>query len=266
MSSGRAAGQENRGAKTAMAAPQREPLLEGGMRDDLIGICLAAIGIVLFVAVVMPGDAFLSSRISWCLRHAFGIGAFIVPFAFVIWGAAYFLKTPDTRTWRIIAGVCLILVALMSLLSLFSPAADETVPNTLFGETCVVDGGGYLGSGISWVLLSLFGQVIACIVLIAVIICGLVLVGVSVSTPFLFLKYFIFQKDTGDDEELGFDESRAASGKTRKMGAGETGQEKTEGARGTTARLGRDEAPEQAFDDEPTGSARAGRDLSLIHI
>ena len=67
------------------------------MRDDLTGIALALIGVVLFVAVIMPSDAPVTSAISGALKHVFGLGAYLVPLAFVLWGASYFLKQKRPR-------------------------------------------------------------------------------------------------------------------------------------------------------------------------
>lgn len=173
------------------------------MRDDLTGIALALIGVVLFVAVIMPSDAPVTSAISGALKHMFGLGAYLVPLAFVLWGASYFLKAEETKVGRLIIGVSLILLAVMGLLSLFNPTVDATRPDTLFLDSSLVTGGGYLGGGLAWVFLSLFGQIIACILLVALIIVGLVLAGVSISVPFLFVKNFIEQGKEDDLEQTG---------------------------------------------------------------
>ena len=199
----------NRNAKGRVAQEEneiydRQPVLEGGMRDDLIGIVLAVIGVVLFVAVVLPSDAIVTSAISGGLKHVLGLGAYIVPFAFVIWGASYFLKTSEAHVGRLIAGIVLILVAIMSLLSLFNGGVDVADPSSLFDDGVLVFGGGYIGSGVSWALMSLFGRVIACIVLIALAIAGLVLAGVSISVPFLFAKnlFIAMRQDKAAEEEF----------------------------------------------------------------
>ena len=173
------------------------------MRDDLTGIALALIGVVLFVAVIMPSDAPVTSAISGALKHVFGLGAYLVPLAFVLWGASYFLKAEETKVGRLVIGVTLILLAVMGLLSLFNPTVDATRPDTLFLDSSLVTGGGYLGSGLAWMFLSLFGQIIACILLVALIIVGLVLAGVSISVPFLFVKNFIEQGKEDDLEQTG---------------------------------------------------------------
>ena len=183
-------GAQNR-AQTDDFAEEREPLLSGGMRDDLIGIALALVGIVLFVAVAVPSSAPATVAVEEALRHALGLGAFLVPFAFVLWGATYFLKTEATRFARLVFGVTLIVVAVMSLISLFHAGVTVDDPQTLFEDDVLVDGGGWVGSAIAWALLTPFGRIIATIVLIAVIVAGLVLAGVPVSWPFLFVKNLI---------------------------------------------------------------------------
>ena len=205
----RAAGQgaKGRAAQAENETVGHEPILEGGMRDDLIGIVLAVVGVVLLVAVVLPSDAVATSAISGALKHLFGLGAYVIPFAFVVWGASYFLKTAEAHVGRLIAGVTLVIVALMALLSLFNGAVDEHEPSTLFSDQVLVGSGGYVGSGVAWALMSPFGRVIAAIVLVAIVIAGLVLAGVSISVPFLFVKNLIVASRQARAEEEEFDAS-----------------------------------------------------------
>lgn len=217
----RSGNRSSSGASRGRVAQQNEStsrssLLDGGMRDDLTGIALALLGVVLFVAVIMPSDAPVTSAISGALKHVFGLGAYFVPLAFVLWGASYFLKAEETKVGRLIIGVALILLAVMGLLSLYNPTVDAARPDTLFLDSSLVTGGGYLGSGLSWVFLTLFGQIIACILLVALAIVGLVLAGVSISVPFLFVKNFIAQGKEDDSPQAGLssddDDGFAATG------------------------------------------------------
>lgn len=57
------------GLPTKEQAP-RTGFVDGSMREDLIGIALAVIGIALFVAVIVPGNAMLTVAISDALKHA----------------------------------------------------------------------------------------------------------------------------------------------------------------------------------------------------
>ena len=191
-----------------------DSLLSGGMRDDLIGVALALVGVVLLVAVIVPSSAPATVALASLLRHALGIGAYIVPFAFVFWGATYFLKTEATRFARIVLGVTLIVVSVMSLVSLFHSGVDVSEPDTLFAEEVLVTGGGYVGSGIAWALLCPFGRIIATIVLAAVIISGLVLAGVPVSWPFLFVKNLITVRREEREEKEAWEASAHFAGST----------------------------------------------------
>ena len=167
-----------------------QPWLSPSMRDDLVGIGLVLVGVVLFIMVVMPGDAFLSRAIEEALRHGFGIGAFVIPFALVAWGISYFVKPEDARIGRLVAGIAVILVALMGIFAVASYAAVQMGDAMAFftNDSVLVNGGGYLGSALGFVLVSAVGIPVAVIILIALIVAGLVLIGVSVSSVFLFAK------------------------------------------------------------------------------
>ncbi len=173
-----------------------QPLLSPSMRDDLIGIGLVLAGVVLFIMVVMPGDAFLSKAIETGLRHIFGVGAFVIPFAFVAWGVSYFVKPEDARIGRLVVGIAVILVALMGIFAIVSFASVQMGDNMMFftNDSVLVNGGGYLGSAIGFALVSAVGIPVAVIILIALIIVGLVLIGVSVSDVFIFAKNFAAER------------------------------------------------------------------------
>lgn len=197
---------DKKGARGAQStsddnSAQRKSLVDSNMREDLIGIALAVIGIALFVAVIIPGNAFVSVAISDGLKLALGLGAYVIPFALVFWGASFFLKTEGTKVGRLVLGIAVILVAIMSLLSLFSPSVVESLPSSLFAQRTLVSGGGYAGSGVAWLFMTLFGRLIAAIILVGIAIAGLVLAGVSVSTPFLYVKNLITQKSEKRTQE-----------------------------------------------------------------
>ena len=181
------------GLPTKEQAP-RTGFVDGSMREDLIGIALAVIGIALFVAVIVPGNAMLTVAISDALKHALGLGAYVVPFVLVFWGATFFFKTEGVKVGRLVIGLAIMLVAVMALLSLFSPGTIEALPYSLFSDEVLVGGGGYVGSGISWGLMTLFGRIITAIILVGIFVAGLVIAGVSISTPFLALKNFLSRK------------------------------------------------------------------------
>ncbi|MGN0037714.1 MAG: DNA translocase FtsK 4TM domain-containing protein [Coriobacteriales bacterium] len=183
-------GSTKRGSKAEYKREDnREPALSPGMRDDLIGIGLVLVGILLFLMVVIPQQAFVSAGIAGMLRHVFGIGAFVLPFAFVAWGISFFLKPQDSHLGRFVVGVTLILIALMGIFSCVTyQVCGCTEPAQLFSEPVLVGGGGYVGSGVSWCLVSALGLVISYVIYAFVIIVGLVLAGFSISSAFLFAR------------------------------------------------------------------------------
>ncbi len=204
---------KNTGAKVSKpaAAVRKEPLLSEGMRSDIIGIVLAAIGVALFVAVVAPGDAIVTAAVSTALHYAFGLGAFIIPIAFVLWGISYFLKADGTSVARIIIGISIVVLGIMSLLALFSPSVSEAEAGNLFLPVVLTSGGGYAGSAVAWVLLSLVGRPVAAIILIAAIAAGLVLTGLSISKPFNYLRSSYERgKDKRGAQNPGSDEVQAS--------------------------------------------------------
>lgn len=227
------------GLPTKEQAP-RTGFVDGSMREDLIGIALAVIGIALFVAVIVPGNAMLTVAISDALKHALGLGAYVVPFVLVFWGATFFFKTEGVKVGRLVIGLAIMLVAVMALLSLFSPGTIEALPYSLFSDEALVGGGGYVGSGISWGLMTLFGRIITAIILVGIFVAGLVIAGVSISTPFLALKNFLSRKR----------EDRAQTRYQRTIYT--AGQ----------AQYADEEADDDAFSDEGKSPLRASRQSS----
>ena len=186
---------------TAAQSLKREPLLAEGMRDDLIGVVLCVLAVVLFVCVIAPGSAVVAAAIETALRHVFGIAAFIIPFAFLVWGISFFVRTQESRLGRFILGVVLILLALMGLFSLLHAQTVPDQPNTLFDDEVLTYGGGFIGSVLAWPLLKGMGQLISAIIFVGVIIAGFVLVGFSIGTVFVFIHNFIHQPRTTDAED-----------------------------------------------------------------
>ena len=170
---------------------QDTQFLDTRTKNDITGVVLIVFGIVLFIAVIAPGNAMLSNIISQALLSAFGVGAYIFPFAFVIWGVVHFVRNQSTNMLRLIIGVCLIVLGIMALFSLFNPSIDAQAPNSLFYENVVVHGGGYVGSAFAWVFLSLFGRTIACVIIVAIILIGFILAGFSISASISFVRNYI---------------------------------------------------------------------------
>ena len=177
-------------------APQQQAAASSALRDDLIGIGLVALGIVLFIMVVMPGQAVVSAAVSSALRCAFGLGAFVVPVAVVAAGITFFIKPQNASIARFAGGIAVILIALMGVFAIAAFEAGGTGDTAAFfnNQQVLTCGGGYVGSGLGWALISSVGLVAGIVILIALVVVGLVLVGVSIGTVFLFAKNFAAQR------------------------------------------------------------------------
>lgn len=151
-------------------------------RRDITGVSFAVLAIVLFVAAVLPTNAVVTSFVSHWLHLIFGLGVYLLPFFLLVIGATFLARFERERVpLRVAVGLIMIFVAILALVALFTPASAPDATDQLFIESELVARGGYVGAGIAWVGLSLFGQVISCIVMFGVVIAGLVVIGFSLS-------------------------------------------------------------------------------------
>lgn len=187
-SKGRAASPAEKNArkgKNARVAPAAEtPLIDERTRRDILGVVFAVLAIALFVAAVIPTDAVVTLFISVALHLTLGLGAYLLPFFLLVISASFLVRFDRERVpARVSIGLVMIFIAVLSLLALFVPAApgETGAPQALFAETQLAARGGYVGAGIAWVGLTLFGQVISCIILVGVIVAGLTIIGFSLS-------------------------------------------------------------------------------------
>ena len=185
-SKGKAASPAEKRAKQAKGArPQatEEPrLLDERTRRDITGVAFAVLAVVLFVAAVLPTNAVVTSFVSTALHLSLGLGAYLLPFLLLIIGASFLARFDRERVpVRVAVGLVMIFVAALSLLALFTPESAPDSVDRLFLSDELAARGGYLGAGIAWVGISLFGQAVTCIIMIGIVLAGLVIIGFSVS-------------------------------------------------------------------------------------
>ncbi|MEG1830229.1 MAG: DNA translocase FtsK 4TM domain-containing protein [Raoultibacter sp.] len=170
--------------KEGARAPQPEErarFFDDRTRNDIVGVCIAVFAVALFVTAVMPPDALVTSLVSQGLHLVLGVGAYVLPFFLLIVGASFLIRFEKPHVpARILLGLALVFVAVLVLLSLFTQGAVAN-PDTLFDAQQLATHGGYIGAGIAWAGLKLFGQVISCIIMVGLIVAGLVIVGFSIS-------------------------------------------------------------------------------------
>ncbi|MDR2108061.1 MAG: DNA translocase FtsK 4TM domain-containing protein [Coriobacteriales bacterium] len=180
---GKAAPQRATSASTPAAGTGagRPALLDARVRNDLAGVAVAVLAVVLLVIVLMPGDAIGSQMISDVIHSLVGIGAVILPFLLIAWAATFFIRQRLTaKPLRLIIGLGVIYLAVISLAAAFIPGASQDAAQG-FAPSRLAGGGGYIGGALAWALLSAVGPVATTIILTGLIVVGLVLIGFSIS-------------------------------------------------------------------------------------
>ncbi len=209
-----------RGAKAKITRePSQDALLSPAMRDDLIGLGLVILGIAMFIMVVMPGTAIVSRAVEGALRAGFGLGAFVLPFAFIAWGLTFFLKPQNTGIARMVVGITVIFLALTGLFATVCiQGSYPSLDGDFFAQSVLRDGGGFVGSAIAFALIKTVGNIIAYIVLLALIVVGMVLVGFSISMFFSFAKNLAHERAIDRKAKAEQNGSRRSRGKLKAGG------------------------------------------------
>lgn len=190
----------------------REPrIFDDRTKRDIAGVIVAVLAVVLFLAVVLRPSGFLTSALSSALHLSLGTGAYVLPFILVIVGASLIVRVDRADLpLRLGVGLAMLFFAFMSALSLLTPGAS-TNGAVLFDANVLASRGGYVGSGIAWALLQLFGEAVSIVLLLGVALAGAVIIGFSLTGAFESLREKGLQfnarlraaRDAEDDELSG---------------------------------------------------------------
>lgn len=162
---------------------QRGPASAGassGMANDLVGVIIIVVAVAMIAALVSTSDAILTRAVAEGLRLGFGEGALLVPIALILFAVTMFLPTDSSIVARVAAGLAMVVLSVLSMLSILSPGAAASADAVLSADVAIAYGG-YVGSGVAWVLLTFMGQVVGMVLLVGLAICGLVVCGFSIS-------------------------------------------------------------------------------------
>lgn len=195
---------QKRAAKQAAPAPAQPQIFDERTKRDITGVVVTLLGIVLFVAAVVPTDALITSFVSQLLHLCLGIGAYLLPFFLVAIGASCLVRIDkEGIPLRASVGSAMLFVAVLSLLALFTPEATPDATDNLFLADQLSARGGYIGAGIAWCGLTLFGKVISAIVLFGLAIAGLIVIGFSVSSIVDKLRALAADREEAEEREHG---------------------------------------------------------------
>ena len=195
---------QKRAAEQAAPAPAKPQIFDERTKRDIAGVAVTLLGIVLFVAAVVPTDALITSFVSQLLHLCLGIGAYLLPFFLVAIGASCLVRIDkEGIPLRASVGSAMLFVAVLSLLALFTPEAAPDATDNLFLADQLSARGGYIGAGVAWCGLTLFGKVISAIVLFGLAIAGLIVIGFSVSSIVEKLRALAAAREEAEEREHG---------------------------------------------------------------
>ena len=176
-------GRNPRAQKAADAERDSHKLIDEYAKRDIVGIAFTVAAVVLFIAAVMRSDAIVTSFISSALHLTLGIGAYILPLFLLAIGITFLIRFEAERVpTRVAVGLALVFVALLAVFALATPLPEGGDPaGILFNEHELTVRGGYIGAGIAWLGITLFGQVISMVIVAGVAVAGVCIIGFSIS-------------------------------------------------------------------------------------
>ena len=178
-------GSNSRGADSRQAARGRgsaEKTSQGlsSTQNDILGVVLAVVAVAMFVSLVAPSSAIVTSMVGHLLTLGFGAGAILVPIALFIFACTFFMDEDGPISGRVAGGLALIVLAVLALLSLNQPGVADN-PAAALAEPALESAGGYTGGFIAFALVRLVGVIVGNVVLVGIIIAGAVVCGFSIS-------------------------------------------------------------------------------------
>lgn len=166
----------------AAAESAKAPLFDDRTRRDIAGVICAILAVALFVTAVLSPEGMITSLVATGLRHAIGIGSYVLPFVLLAVSITLLVRfKKDVVPLRVAIGLGLLFIAFLTIVALFTPGA-EADPNSLFTSANLVSRAGFLGAGIAWALLNLFGLLVSVILMIGLIILSFIIIGFSLSS------------------------------------------------------------------------------------
>ncbi|MDH4140039.1 MAG: DNA translocase FtsK 4TM domain-containing protein [Coriobacteriia bacterium] len=151
------------------------PVIDDRSRNDILGVVLSASAMALAIAVLSQSTGLVGGTVAKILRLGLGVGAYVLPIILLLWGLSFFVRAFAIAERRVGLGLGTILVSLISMRAVQSPAEQ------MWNSDVLQSHGGYIGAVFAWVLRSLLGDSIAYVLLGAALLVGLIITGLSIS-------------------------------------------------------------------------------------
>ncbi len=175
------AAKKNTRGKSGKASQASAPaLVLTDAERDILGVVLAVLAIAMFVSVVVPSGAVVTSAVGHALKVSFGTGAVLVPAALFLFSMTFFMGEGGPISGHAAAGLTLIVLAILAMLSLNQPGIADA-PELAMSSDIVEVAGGYVGGFVALWLAKLVGVIVGNVLLLGVIAAGIVICGFSIS-------------------------------------------------------------------------------------
>ncbi len=167
-------------AKGGKAQPKAEGIVLTDAERDIAGVVLAVLAIAMFVSVVVPSGAVVTSAVGHALTMCFGAGAVLVPVALFLFSTTFFMGEDGPFSGHVAAGLALVVLAVLAMISLNQPGVGDNPELALSAET-VGESGGYVGGFVAFWAAKLVGVIVGNVCLLGVVAAGIVICGFSIS-------------------------------------------------------------------------------------
>ncbi len=189
-------------ARAGQQVSQRGTILDDRTRRDIAAVVLIVAAVALLAMAFLNPTGMVSGALALALRFCLGLGVYVLPLLLIGLAVTFLVRFDRERVpTRVAIGFALLFIAFLTIASLFTPGA-EADPNRLFIEQFLVAHGGYVGAGIAWACLKLFGLTISTILMVGLIVIALIVIGFSFSS--LVERLRAHAAESAEDEEDGF--------------------------------------------------------------
>jgi S-DNA-T family DNA segregation ATPase FtsK/SpoIIIE len=204
---------------TARRGPRFNFSMNMQQKALIFGIFLIFLTAIIILSLLSPNQGRLTAFLSEKMWQGFGLGGWIFPIALIVagfylvlWGMDQPIKVPKLRLF----GLIVLFVSLEALLSNVWLTMDNGLDD-FWAVAREGEGGGYLGSGVSWGLNEGVGQLGTVFVLLVVgILAGIIVSGVSRQEMGSFLSgIFSRRPSTAPEREIIVNTSRSRARSNR---------------------------------------------------
>lgn len=177
-------------------------ILDDRTKRDIASVIIIIVAIAIFATVLISPDGVVTGALALALRFSLGIGMYVLPVLLIVLGVTFLIRFQNEMVpARVGIGFALLFIAFLTIVALLTPGA-ESDPNLLFAQVYLVNHGGYIGAGIAWAGLRLFGLTVSIILMVGLIIIGLIIIGFSLSSLYERIKAHYEDKMLNVEEPL----------------------------------------------------------------